>query len=94
MSGRIAAILPLPWLASVFRPAIAEKVLLNDLYETDGVEPPLVVLLGVVLAVDLGVLLLFVDEPPHAAIATAATKAKMTAIRPDLLFRKFTVDTS
>ena len=40
MSGRIAATLPFPWLASGFSEAIAQKSLVKDLVEIDdGAEP-------------------------------------------------------
>ncbi|HUA49513.1 MAG TPA: hypothetical protein VMA77_30035 [Solirubrobacteraceae bacterium] len=76
MSGKIAAILPLPDAASGFNAFIAEKSLVNDVAEMlIGVDDELEVVAEVVaLAVVLVVLL---DELPHPA--TTADNARPIA---------------
>src|ERR1019366_6513955 len=70
VSGRVAAILPLPQLASDFSAAIAEKSFVNDVAEMLGVA----VLLGVeVLVVELD------DELPHPATTAPTATASPTA---------------
>src|SRR5579863_4594185 len=69
VSGRIAAILPFPADASDLSAAIAEKLVLNDVAETDGVElDELVELVELVVELDE-------FELPHAANASPAAAA-------------------
>src|SRR5579863_7690994 len=99
VSGRIAAIGPLPSAASGFSAAIALKSFVNDVAEIDGVAPPVVpvpvevpvdaaddvaALLVVAAADDVALLELLDELLPHAAIARLAANVQ-AAISPLLL---------
>jgi hypothetical protein len=75
VSGRIAATAPLPWDASGFSCAIAEKSFVNDVVESAGTFPELLDELDALAPLLLLVVVL--DELPHAASATLALTASM-----------------
>jgi hypothetical protein len=83
VSGRITAMLPLPELASGFRPAIALKVLLKSLTESDGAEPLALAAAEAEVELDAAgaeLLLELLELLQPAATSTAANAA--AAVRP------------
>ena len=73
MSGRIAAILPLPWDMSGLSELMAEKLLLKDPAEIDGVEP--LELLEVLEVLDV-----VFEELPHPAMTPPTDSATTTPL--------------